>query len=129
MTLPEVSPTRLAEEWAADKDVLASLAENGDIAAIVRPVDVSFRGDDDALDKLEQDAAELGFDVIEREEDDEGEMCLFLMREQAADEASIKALTLKCLQIELAYDVEYDGWGCTAEDGADEDGTGEDGAD
>ena len=35
--------------------------------------------------------------------------------------ASIKALTkLKCLQIELAYDVEYDGWGCTAEDGADE---------
>lgn len=120
MTLPEVSPQRLAAEWAADKDVLASLAENGDIATIVRPVDVSFRGDDDALDKLEQDAAELGFEVIEREEDEDGKICLFLGREQAADETAIRALTLRCLQIELAYDVEYDGWGCTAEDGQDD---------
>lgn len=118
MILPEVSPRRLAEEWAADQDVLASLAANGDLAHRVRAVDVSFRGDDDALDKLEQDAAELGFEVIEREEDEDGEMCLFLMREQTADEAAIKALTRLCLQIELAYDVEYDGWGCTAEDGA-----------
>ena len=117
MILPEVSPARLAEEWAADKDVLASLREAGDRPEIVRPVDVSFRGDDAALDKLEGDAAELGFEVIEREEDEDGEMCLFLGREQAADDAAIKALTLKCLQIELAYDVEYDGWGCTAEDG------------
>ena len=120
MTLPEVSPQRLAEEWAADKDVLASLAENGDVATIVRPVDVSFRGDDEALDKLEQDAAELGFEVIEREEDEDGEICLFLGREQAADETAIRALTLKCLQIELAYDVEYDGWGCPAEDGTED---------
>lgn len=117
MTLPEVSPARLEEEWAADRDVLASLAENGDVATIVRPVDVSFRGDEAALDKLEEDAAELGFAVIEREEDDEGEPCLFLVRDSAADEASIKALTHLCLRIELAYDVEYDGWGCTAEDG------------
>ena len=122
MTLPDVSPERLAEEWAADKDVLASLRENGDIAEIVRPVDVSFRGDDKALDRLEQNAAELGFTVIEREEDEDGEMSLFLGCEQAADEASIKALTLRCLQIELLYDVEYDGWGCTSEDGTDEDG-------
>ena len=123
MTLPNVSPERLAEEWAADKDVLASLRENGDIAEIVRPVDVSFRGDDKALDRLEQNAAELGFTVIEREEDEDGEMSLFLGCEQAADEASIKALTLRCLQIELLYDVEYDGWGCTSEDGTGEDGT------
>ena len=32
------------------------------------------------------DAAELGFEVIEREEDEDGEMCLFLGREQAADD-------------------------------------------
>ena len=127
MTLPDVSPERLAEEWAADKDVLASLRENGDIAEIVRPVDVSFRGDDKALDRLEQNAAELGFTVIEREEDEDGEMSLFLGCEQAADEASIKALTLRCLQIELLYDVEYDGWGCTAEDGTAENDAGEDG--
>lgn len=117
MTLPEVSPQRLEEEWAADKDVLDSLAENGDIATIVRTVDVSFRGDDAALDKLEEEAGELGFVVLEREEDEDGEMCLFLSREQTSDEAAIKALTKLCLQIELAYDVEYDGWGCTAEDG------------
>ena len=126
MTLPEVSPARLEEEWAADKDVLASLRENGDRSEIVRPVDVSFRGDDEALDKLEDEAAELGFEVIEREEDEDGEVCLFLMREQTTDDAAIKGLTKLCLQIEQAYDVEYDGWGCTAEDGA-EDGTGEDG--
>lgn len=117
MTLPEVSPTRLAEEWAADKDVLTSLAENGDRAEIVRPIDVSFRGEEETLDRLEESAAELGFTVIEREEDEEGELSLFLGCEQATDEAAIKALTLRCLQIELLYDVEYDGWGCTAEDG------------
>ena len=120
MTLPEVSPARLAEEWAADKDVLASLRDAGDRPEIVRAVDVSFRGEDDALDKLEGDAAKLGFEVIEREEDEEGDMCLFLGREQTADDAAIKALTLKCLQIALAYDVEYDGWGCTAEDGTED---------
>ena len=127
MTLPEVSPERLAEEWAADKDVLASLRENGDLPEIVRAVDVSFRGSDDALDRLEESAGELGFEVIEREADDEGEMSLFLGCEQATDDASIEALTVRCLQIELLYDVEYDGWGCTAEDGSAEDGSGEDG--
>jgi len=35
---------------------------------------------------------------------------------------AIRALTLKCLQIELLYDVEYDGWGCTAEAGPGETG-------
>ncbi|MDO7841182.1 ribonuclease E inhibitor RraB [Sphingomonas immobilis] len=117
MTLPDVDPARLEAEWAEDKQVLASLAANGDRAEIVRPVDVSFRGDDEALDRLEDDAGELGFEVIEREEDEDGEMSLFLGCEQTADEAAIRALTLKCLQIELIYDVEYDGWGCTAEDG------------
>ncbi|MBP2275674.1 MULTISPECIES: ribonuclease E inhibitor RraB [Sphingomonas] len=118
MTLPEVSPARLEEEWAADKDVLASLRENGDRPEIVRMVDVSFRGTEPALDRLEEDAEELGFEVIEREEDEEGEISLFLGREQTSDDDAIRALTLKCLQIELIYDVEYDGWGCTAEDGA-----------
>ncbi|QQV78628.1 ribonuclease E inhibitor RraB [Sphingomonas aliaeris] len=127
MTLPEVSPERLAEEWAADKDVLASLRENGDVREIVRAVDVSFRGSDEALDRLEESAGELGFEVIEREADEDNEMSLFLGCEQATDDASIKALTVRCLQIELLYDVEYDGWGCTAEDGSAEDGSGEDG--
>ena len=119
MTLPDSSPARLEAEWTADRDVLASLREAGDRPEIVRPVDVSFRGSDTALDKLEAEAGELGFEVIEREPDEEGDMCLFLRTEQTTDDAAIKALTRLCLQIELAYDVEYDGWGCTAEDGTD----------
>uniref|UniRef100_UPI0035CB854F ribonuclease E inhibitor RraB n=1 Tax=uncultured Sphingomonas sp. TaxID=158754 RepID=UPI0035CB854F len=117
MTLPDVDPARLEEETAADAEVLASLRENGDRPDIVRPVDVSFRGTEPALDRLEEDAAELGFEILDREEDEEGEISLFLGCEQTSDDAAIRALTLKCLQIELIYDVEYDGWGCTAETG------------
>ena len=122
MTLPEVDPKRLEAEWAADKDVLASLAANGDRAEIVRLVDVSFRGDEAALDRLEDDAETLGFGFIEREEDEDGEISSFLGIEQSVEADAIRALTLKCLQIELLYDVEYDGWGCTAEAGPGETG-------
>ena len=45
------------------------------------------------------------------------EVSLFLARTQKADPASIKALTLQCLQIELLYDLEFEGWGCMAETG------------
>ena len=85
MTLPEISTQRLEEEWAADKDLLASLREKGDRPEIVRAVDVS----------------------------------LFLGCEQTSDDEAIKALTRECLQIEPIRDVEYDGWGCIAEDGKD----------
>ena len=122
MTLPDVDPARVEAEWAADKEVLASLAENGDVAGIVRLVDVSFRGDEDALDRLEDDAESLGFTFIEREETEDGELATFLGSEQTAEPDAIRALTVKCLQIELAYDVEYDGWGCTAEAGPGETG-------
>ncbi len=44
-------------------------------------------------------------------------MALFLAREQKADAPSIKALTLICLQIELLYGLDYEGWGCMAETG------------
>jgi regulator of RNase E activity RraB len=118
MTLPEVDPARFAEEWAADQDVLASLAENGDRPEIARAVDVSFLGDEDDLARLAEDAEELGFAVLEREEAEDGSFSLFLGREQKADAESIKALTLQCLQIELLYDVEYEGWGCAAETGS-----------
>jgi regulator of RNase E activity RraB len=118
MTLPEVDQQRFDEEWLGDQEVLASLAKNGDKPEIARSVDVSFSGDDEALDRLAEDADELGFTVIDREENEEGGMSLFLAREQKADAASIKALTLQCLQIEVLYDVEYEGWGCMAETGS-----------
>ena len=118
MTLPEVDQARLDAEWREDREVLANLADNGDQPEIARSVDVSFTGDDDALDRLAENAEELGFTVIDREENEEGGISLFLAREQKADAASIKALTLQCLQIEILYDVEYEGWGCMAETGS-----------
>ena len=117
MTLPDVDPARLEEELLADQEVLLNLVKNGDRPEIARSIDVSFRGDDDDLARLEGDAETFGFTVLEREEGEDGEISLFLARTQKADPASIKALTLQCLQIELLYDLEFEGWGCMAETG------------
>jgi regulator of RNase E activity RraB len=117
MTLPDVDPARLEEELLADQEVLLNLAKNGDRPEIARSIDVSFRGDDDDLARLADDAEKFGFTVLEREEGEDGEISLFLARTQKADPASIKALTIQCLQIELLYDLEFEGWGCMAETG------------
>ena len=116
--LPQVDPARLAAEWDADKDVLANLAANGDKAHIRRPVDVSFMGSDKDFDRVLEIASQFGFVELDREQDEEGQLYLFLECEQAVDEQSIRALTLKCLQIEILCGVEYDGWGCEAETGS-----------
>jgi regulator of RNase E activity RraB len=117
LKLPQVDPARLAAEWEADKDVLANLAANGDKAHVRRPVDVSFSGSDENFERVLVIASQFGFVELDREESEEGNY-LFLECEQAVDEQSIRALTLKCLQIELLCDVDYDGWGCEAETGA-----------
>jgi regulator of RNase E activity RraB len=117
VTLPEVDPIRLTKEAKGDQEVLTSLATSGDQPEISRLVDVSFRGSVDALDSLAEEAPSFGFHVLEREQTEEGDPWLFLAREQKADTASIKALTLLCLQIEVMFDVEYDGWGCMAQTG------------
>lgn len=115
--LPQVDPARLEEEWEADKQVLANLAANGDKARTPRAVDVSFRGSDKDFDRVLEIASQFGFVELDREQDEEGDLYLFLETEQAVDEDSIRALTKKCLQIEMLCGVEYDGWGCEAETG------------
>lgn len=115
--LPTVDPARLEEEWEADRAVLAELAANGDVAHLVRRVDVSFRGTDEAFDRVLDVAIQFGFVELDRETDEDGELYLFLETEQAVDEASIRSLARKCVQIEMLCDVEYDGWGCEAETG------------
>ena len=115
--LPTVDPARLEEEWEADKEVLASLAENGDKAHLPRPVDVSFRGTDENFERVLTVAIQFGFVELDREVGEDGELYLFLETEQAVDEASIRSLARKCVQIEMLCDVEYDGWGCEAETG------------
>ncbi|MEJ7935653.1 ribonuclease E inhibitor RraB [Sphingobium sp. AN558] len=116
--LPAVDELRLEHEWEADKAVLASLAENGDVARLPRPVDVSFKGSDKDFERVLVIASQFGFVELDREEGEDGELYLFLECEQAVDEASIRALTKKCLQIEILCGVEYDGWGCEARTGA-----------
>ena len=120
MTKGAVDPQRLEEEWQADMQVLADLADHGDRAEIERPVDVSFRGSPEALVRLTEAAEALGFDYLDMETSPDGDPCLFLVRDQRADAESIKALTATCLQIEVDYGVEYDGWGCAAQDGTSE---------
>lgn len=117
LKLPQVDQARLDAEWDADKDVLANLSANGDKAMIRRPVDVSFRGSDKDFDRLLEIASQFGFVELDREVGEDGELYLFLECEQAVDEQSIRALTKKCLQIEMLFGVEYDGWGCVAQTG------------
>ncbi len=116
--LPPVDEARLEAEWEADKEVLANLAANGDKAMIHRAVDVSFRGSEKDFDRVLEIASQFGFVELDREEDEDGHLYLFLEIKQAVDEASIRALTKKCLQIEMICGVEYDGWGCSAETGS-----------
>ena len=118
MKLPKVDPARMEQEWAADQDVLRNLAENGDRAEIKRAVDVSFRGSEENLERLSEGAKTFGLVELDREEDAEGgEAYLFFERFQAVDAQSIKDLTRICPQIEIMFDVEYDGWGCEAQSG------------
>ena len=118
MKLPKVDPARMEQEWAADQDVLRNLAANGDRAQVKRHVDVSFRGSEENLQRLSEAAATFGLVELDREEDaDGGEPYLFFERFQAVDAQSIKDLTRICLQIEMMFDVEYDGWGCEAQSG------------
>ena len=116
--LPPVDEARLAAELEADKEVLANLAANGDKPMIPRAVDVSFKGNDKDFDRVLEIASQFGFVELDREEDEDGDLFLFLECVQPVDEASIRALTKKCLQIEILCGVEYDGWGCEARTGA-----------
>ena len=118
LKLPQVDPARLEAEWDADKDVLVQLAANGDRAKQPRPVDVSFRGTEENFERVLNVANQFGFVELDREVGEDGEHYLFLECESAVDEDSIRAITRKCIQIEMMFDVEYDGWGCEAQTGA-----------
>ena len=117
MTSPGIDPKRWEEVWAADLDVLRSLAEQGDQADIPRLVDLSFRGSSDALDRLQASAANFGFTIQKRDPEGSNEPWLFLERVQPVDIETMREFTITYLQIEDAFDVECDGWGCVAQNG------------
>ena len=55
---------KFAMEIAADSEVLEDLAANGDIATLVRPIDVHFKGSEEAVQALRADVEALGFRFI-----------------------------------------------------------------
>ena len=115
--MPNISvvPARLAEELAADEDVVRALRENGDVAEVVRPVDAHFEGDADAISRIEDDAEQLGWRVVDVTEEDEGQATLWLQRNQTTTDSALRGLTEDALRIEATYGVDYDGWGTVAE--------------
>jgi regulator of ribonuclease activity B len=120
-----IDEDRFAQEWAADQEVLASLAANGDQASVPRMVDVSFAGAIRDLEPVAEAAASHGFafgQLVPDEEGDEPDVWrLDLDVEQTIEPDAIRALTRKCLEIEASYPgIEYDGWGCMAVTGADD---------
>ena len=113
-----IDPQRFDKVWAEDLDVLRSLRSNGDDPEVPREIDVSFRGTLTDLQRVAGACENFGFEVQELiSEDDNGEPWLFLVRTQPADEDAIRDLTVTYLQIEDAFDVRCDGWGCVGQTG------------
>ena len=117
MSKTSVDPARLAEELAADEEVIAALRDNGDVATLVRPVDVHFEGDEEAISRLEDEAEELGWTVVEVAEEEDGLFTLWIQREQTTTDAALRGLTEEALRLEADYGLSYDGWGTVAETG------------
>jgi regulator of RNase E activity RraB len=118
--LPEIDPARLAEEMAADESVIVELAKNGDIAALPRTIDVHFKGDQDAIERLARDAPILGFRFIDFGEFDDGDWAADLQVDGPLTVEARTALITRALQIEISHGVEFDGWGCAPETGSDQ---------
>ncbi len=123
MSAPAIDEARFEEEWEQDRELLAELAANGDIASVERTVDVSFIGTEKALEAVADAAEDLGFEfaqlVPDDDADEEGQWRLDLDVVQTIEPELVRALTRKCLEIEATYSgVEYDGWGCMATTGA-----------
>ena len=111
-----VDPKRWRAVRSADLKLLHHLRKNGDRPHIVREIDLSFLGPLGNLQRLAEDCARFGFSVRELlESDEEGQPWLFLARDQTADEDAIRNLTVTYLQIEDAFGVQCNGWGCEAQ--------------
>ncbi|MCG2840311.1 ribonuclease E inhibitor RraB [Sandaracinobacter sp. RS1-74] len=117
MTVPTVDPAKLAAEVEADAEVLKALAENGDIASVVRPIDLHFKGSQEAIEALVEDSEELGFEFLEFGEYEDGDIAADFIVEGTAEPAAMAALVERALQIEITHGVEFDGWGCEAQTG------------
>jgi regulator of RNase E activity RraB len=108
---------KFAMEIAADSEVLADLAANGDVATLVRPIDVHFKGEQSLIEALAADAPALGFAFVGFGEYEDGDWALDLKIDGTTQPDAMAGLTRKALEIERSHGVEYDGWGCPAQTG------------
>jgi regulator of RNase E activity RraB len=115
--MTRVDPARLADELAANEDVLLALAADGDIAALSRPIDVHFKGPREAIETLAEDAQSLGFRFIDFGEFEDGDWAADLQCDGPVTREALSALITRALEIEISHGVEFDGWGCEAETG------------
>lgn len=112
-----IDPDRLAVEMATDEDVVRVLRQNGDVATIVRPIEVRFEGSQSAIARLHSAISDFGWHVLQVVDLDDGTVALDVQRDQSTQPAAIRALTEDALRIELIFGVEYDGWGTMAKTG------------
>lgn len=111
--MSNIDPEYLAQEWATDDEILENMAAGGDLAHVVREINVQFVGEVSNLNKLKNDSQTLGFRsaIVEN---DEGEWQIELQIDADTRQETIRELTRKCLEIEQDYDIDHDGWGCFA---------------
>jgi len=113
-----IDHARLAEELEANEDVLQALAANGDVATLSRTIDVHFKGPQDDIENLAEDAQGLGFRFIDFGEFEDGDWAADLQVDGPVTRVALKALITRALEIEISHGVEFDGWGCAAETGS-----------
>ena len=113
-----IDPQRLAEELEANEEVLIALAENGDIAELPRTIDVHFKGAQEAIESLAEDAQGLGMRFIDFGEFEDGDWAADCQVDGPVTRDALRALITRALEIEISHGVEFDGWGCGAETGS-----------
>jgi hypothetical protein len=105
-----IDSQRLADTIASDQAVIRQLRAHGDVADVVRPIEVYFYGPPGAIAHLEADLPRLGWRFVNRMPPEDGESGLVVAREQTTDDEAIRQLSEAALRVELDYGVKYDGW-------------------
>jgi hypothetical protein len=98
----------------ADRQVLAQLAENGDVHAIARPVTHFFYGDREPLYDIAERLEKPGWEEVELAQ---GEQDFRLVATKITD-LTVESVALMMQEVEQALadlPVEYDGWETSVE--------------
>ena len=107
-----IDPKELADQLNADKDILESPRRDGDIASIVRPVDVLFVGDPERFAPLHDELERRGWRVKSMHLRDPETAEVGAERDQTTDASAIRDRTEASVALAAKFEVTFDGWGC-----------------